>query len=63
LQKAQQILKREKELLPRKKQRALEKMTHLLDHDILQAKDAQRWDDVSVHEAVRKLLEPPTSEQ
>jgi hypothetical protein len=38
-------------------------MTHLLDHDILQAKGAQRWDDVSVHEAVKKLLEPPTSEQ
>jgi hypothetical protein len=58
-----QILKREKELLPRKKQRALEEMTHLLDHYAQRARDDQRWEDLSGLEALKKLLEPPTSEQ
>jgi hypothetical protein len=58
-----QILKREKDLLPRKKQRALEEMSHVLEYYGQQAKDEQRWDYLSVIETLKKLLEPPTSEQ
>ncbi len=58
-----QILKREKDLLPRKKQRVLEEMSHVLEYYGQRAKDEQRWDDLSVIETLKKLLEPPTSEQ